>query len=153
MGSGSNVQFKHPSSGVDVWEWDVDTFFESGISIRRDGVEKLLRRQECDERPLDNKLVTWSEEPIAVLPSDSEIETRSGGKMKETEEIKRGAQSERDTPSLDSRIQLPRNIRSPKNKYSSIIISDTVNLSSVQYSNTQSRWDIPAPRTLSLSSY
>jgi hypothetical protein len=33
-------------------------------------------------------------------------------------------------PSLDGGIQLPRDIRGPKNEYSSIIVADTVDLSS-----------------------
>ena len=29
VGCGPDIQFKHPSSGMDVGKWDIDTFLES----------------------------------------------------------------------------------------------------------------------------
>jgi len=94
VGCGPDIQFKHPSSGVDVGKWDVDTFLESYHQL-----SSILSRY-------------WKEGKRTGRRTVAKIEGRRN----------------LDLPTLDSWVELPRDIRCAQNQYTSIIVTNTVNL-------------------------
>jgi hypothetical protein len=105
---------------VDVRERNVDTFLESGYQRLADGMS------EHEDLTTEKVYVARGGKGGALArrgAGHQEIESRMG-RMAITR-VKKV-----DLPSLDSGIQLPWNIRSSKNQYSRIIITNTVDLSS-----------------------